>query len=124
MVAQVVLRSASGASIVQDGLDITAGTVAKYHADSETIEAARIELSNLGFEILQSSPISLTISEDRALFEQTFGTKLQEHTHGGGTDTSQQKFYFEAVEPIQIPAELANLVEAIIFPVPATPFGP
>ncbi len=117
VIAEVVLRSASGASILQDEGVITSDNISKYQAAPETIDNASEALTKLGFEVPQRSSISLTVSGDKELFERTFKTRLQETTQetvvSGFRDES--KNYFEAAEPLQIPEELADLIEGVAF---------
>ena len=120
VVAEVILRKADGSSVMDAREAITAGNIAKYRVSEETAEEASQKLRDRGFEVLQVGPTSLTISGDQELFEDRFGTALEATSTNvmpsdiEGAETA----YYEAKEPMRIPADLSPLVADIVLPTP------
>lgn len=71
--AVAALRSASGKSRLDDGVEITVANVVEYHAAPETVEAATRVLAELGFAITGKGPLAVSFSGPRAIFERLFG---------------------------------------------------
>jgi len=118
--AEVILRSADGSSILDVKEAITAENIAKYQVGKEVIEEASKKLEELGFEVQQAGPVSLTISGDKAQFESRFQTTLEARsreimpTKISGAEAS----YYEATEPIKIPEDLSSLIADVVLPTP------
>jgi hypothetical protein len=120
VIAEVILRKANGSSIMDAQEAITARNIAKYRVSEEVVEEASQKLRDRGFEILQVGPTSLTISGDKELFEDRFGTALEikstnvmpSHTEGA------QTMYYEAKEPMRIPEDLTPQLSNIVLPTP------
>ena len=115
VIAQVVVRSPDGSSILEVSQPITAATIAKYRVGAEMIQRASTALENLGFKVLAPGPTGFTISGNRALFERIFDTVLQEDTARGRPAPAQR---FTALQPLVIPVELSSLIAAVVMPVP------
>lgn len=124
VIAEVILRKADGSSVMDAREAITAGNIAKYRVSEETAEEASQKLRDKGFEVLQGGPTSITISGDKGLFEENFGTALEITSKDvmpsvmpsdiAGAETA----YYEAKEPIRIPEDLSPLVADIVLPTP------
>jgi hypothetical protein len=77
-------------------------------------------LENLGFEVVQKGPTSVTISGDKQLFEDRFQTSLQV----GSGDVVRSEIgdvrvpYYVPKTPLYIPQELAPLVADVVIPTP------
>ena len=78
------------------------------------------KLRESGFEVLQVGPTSLTISADKALFEERFGTALEvASTNVMPPDIAgAQTAYYEAKEPIRVPEDLSPIVAGVVLPSP------
>lgn len=120
VIAEVILRSADGSSILDAEEGITAKNIEKYRVGKEVIEEATKKLEGLGFEVVQTGPVGFTISGDKALFESMFQTTLEARsteimpTKIAGVQAS----YYEATAPIKIPEELSSLVADVALPTP------
>jgi hypothetical protein len=118
--AEVILRSADGTSILDAQEGITAANIAEYQVGKEVIEEASEKLTSLGFRVLQTGPVSLTISADKELFQRVFQAKIEPHstdlmdTKVRGVETT----YYEAVQPVDIPEEFSSLVADVVLPTP------
>jgi subtilase family serine protease len=121
IIAEVILRSADGSSILDATEGITAQTIARYRVGEEVVSQASRKLEMLGFEIVQSGPLGLTISGPKDLFEKVFQTTLEVHTKqvmtpemGGG-----KRPYYKETKPFQVPTDLSSLIAGVTLPVPA-----
>jgi hypothetical protein len=116
VIAQVVLRSLDGSSILEAPQPITAATITKYRVGAEMIQRTSTALESLGFKVLAPGPTGFTISGNRALFERIFDTVLQEEDITRARPTLAPRF--AALRPLTIPAELSSLIAAVVLPVP------
>jgi hypothetical protein len=120
VIAEVILRKADGSSVMDAKEAITARNIAEYRVSEGTAEEASQKLRDRGFEVLQAGPTSLTISGDKGLFEDRFGTALKTTSTNmmpsdiEGAETA----YYEAKGPIRIPEDLSPLVADIVLPTP------
>jgi hypothetical protein len=125
VIAEVILRKADGTSIMDAQEAITAGNIAKYRVSEDVAEEASQKLRDSGFEVLQVGPTSLTISGDKGLFEDKFGTALEitstnvMPSYIEGAEIT----YYEAKEPMRIPADLSPRVADIVLPSPPELFA-
>ena len=117
VIAQVVLRSLDGSSILEAPQPITAATITKYRVGAEMIQRTSTALESLGFKVLAPGPTGFTISGNRALFERIFDTVLQEEDITRARPTLAPP-RFAALRPLTIPAELSSLIAAVVLPVP------
>lgn len=120
VIAQVVLRSPDGSSILDATQPITAETIARYRVGEEVVRRASGALERLGFKVLAPGPTGFTISGSRALFEQVFDTVLQESADRGQSALEPGKVQprFVPLRPLRIPDELSPLIAAVVMPVP------
>jgi subtilase family serine protease len=118
--AQVILRSASGSSILESKEAITAENIAKYRAGNEAIEEVSQKLNRLGFQVVQVGPTSLTISGDKSRFEEVFQTTLQARKREvlGSKIPGAETSYYEATAPVKVPPELSSQVVDVVLPTP------
>jgi hypothetical protein len=113
VIAQVVLRSSEDSSTLDPDEPITAENVEAHQVAPDVIEEATEKFRALGFEVLQTSEIGVTISGPKARYEEVFDTVLEVRP-----DADANAKAYEATEPIRIPKSLASIVEDLTFPVP------
>ena len=120
VIAQVVLRSPDGSSILEASQPITAENIARYRVGVEVMERASTALEKLGFEVLEAGPTGFTMSGSRALFERTFDTVLEENAATARSmlagDPNRPRFV--PLRPLTIPAELSSLIAGVVMPGP------
>jgi hypothetical protein len=95
--AEVVLRSPAGTSVVDATEPIDASTVGGHMPSQEAVAEAARRLAELGFDVAQGGPVTVTVRGEPELFERTFGT-----AGPGG-------------EP-EVPQGLRDVVAAVAFP--------
>ncbi len=124
VIAEVILRSANGSSILDATEGITAQTIAKYKIGEEMMKDVSIKLETIGFEVVQTGPVGLTISGSKVLFEKVFQTTLEIRTKPvmPPNIATVESTYYQATKPIQIPADLSALIAGVILPIPAEYF--
>ena len=120
VIAEVILRSADGSSILDATEGITAQTIKKYKVGEEVMKEASRKLEALGFEVLQTGPTGLTISGSKDLFEKVFQTTLEVSTKQvmPSKATAGEHAYYQATKPIQVPADLSSLAAGVTLPTP------
>lgn len=75
--AEAVVRSASGASLL-DGPELaTSETVDQFLASGDMVQAAAQELRSAGFDIIDIGSISITVAAPPAVYERALSTQLQ-----------------------------------------------
>jgi hypothetical protein len=111
VIAQVVLRSSEDSSTLDPDEPITAENVEAHQVAPDVIEEATEKFRALGFEVLQTSEIGVTISGPKARYEEVFDTVLEVRPDADANA-------YEPTEPIRIPKSLASIVEDLTFPVP------
>jgi hypothetical protein len=102
VIAQVVVRSPEGTSMLDAPGPVGAETVARHRPSADALREAATRLRERGFDIVQEGPTTLTIAGDKELFERTFAT-------APGAE--------RAASP-EIPQDLSDLVAGIAFPRP------
>jgi hypothetical protein len=102
VIAEVVVRSAEGSSILDAPEAIDSETIARYRPGADALAEAATRLRERGFAIVQEGPTTVTISANPERFEETFAT-----TSGA-----------EGAAPARIPPDLADVVAAVTFPRP------
>lgn len=117
VIAQVILRSADGSSVLESDEPITSENVKSRGAEERVIEEAQRALRDLGFDVVQASEVGVTISGDKERFEDVFDTTLEERSDSTDADADRERVY-EAKQPVRIPEELSSLVADVVFPVP------
>jgi hypothetical protein len=81
VLAEVLLRSSGGRSVARSNEPITAANVIQYYSTDDVVRAARQRLESLGFDVVHSGPLGLTIRGNKALFERVFHTHLARAGH-------------------------------------------
>src|SRR5947208_4783759 len=76
VLAEVLLRNPGGRSLAVGHEPVTAANVTQYYSPAAIQHAAIQRLQALGFDVVQYSPLGLTIRGNRALFERVFRTEL------------------------------------------------
>jgi len=114
VIAQVVLRPSGGASPLDPDEPITADNVEAHQVDPDVIEEATEKFRALGFEVVQTSEIGLTVSGPKGRYEEVFDTVLEKRAAAPDADAGA----YEATEPVRMPDELSSLVEDLTFPIP------
>ncbi len=120
VVANVILRAASGKSVRDAGRSLSHRTVHEFLPTRETLDAARHKLAQLGFHIDWLAETHLTISGTTDLFEQVFHVRLIQRQSPfivAPDIRAKHPHYVTTVAP-QIPAELSAVIEFIGFPGP------
>lgn len=75
--AEAVVRSASGASLLDSPEAVTSETVDQFLASADTVQAAAQELRSAGFDIIDIGSISITVAAPPAVYERALSTQLQ-----------------------------------------------
>lgn len=117
VVAQVILRSAEGSSVLDADEPITSENVDAHRVGTNVVESAKRMLRDLGFDVVQASEVGLSISGDKDRFEEVFGTTLEARSESTDAEPGDRRAY-EATEPIQVPEALSALVDEVTFPEP------
>jgi hypothetical protein len=120
VIAEVILRSANGSSILDATEGVTAQTIARYRVGGEVIKEASRKLEALGFEVVQAAPTGLTISGSKDLFEKVFQTTVEVRTKSVMPPEAKagERAYYQATKPIQVPPDLYSLVAGVTLPTP------
>lgn len=114
VIAQVVLRASDGSSTLDPDEPITADNVEDHQVDPDVIDEVTEKFRALGFEVVQTSEIGLTVAGPKKRYEDVFDTLLE--TRAASTDADPEAY--KATEPVRIPDALSSLVEDLTFPVP------
>jgi|GEM_PF-2971397 len=115
--AEVLLKSAGGKSLVKPGVLISADNVHLFKASPVTVNKARKSFEDIGFKT-EGHSTGITLVGPARLFEEVFKISLSVEKAGG---TGQMAVSIRG-EP-QIPAELKDFVEAVVFPPPPELLG-
>jgi hypothetical protein len=114
--AQVILRSPPQA----EGQPATAETVRDLLPPSSSVQLVESYFRSHGFEVSPTFATSFSITGSATVFEGTFGRRVRPGPQGvvvNGTEGTGEL-------PLdQLPAEVADAVQAIVFP-PPPDFGP
>lgn len=123
--AHVILKSASGQSVLEAGALITPANVKNFLPTKKTIKEATKRLMELGFRIDFAADTHISILGDRKLFEEVFQVKLIEKTaplFEPAEKAPKQPYYVSTVPP-KIPKSLSRFIETVEFPAPPTYFS-
>jgi subtilase family serine protease len=107
--AEVVLKSKSGRSLVDEDVPITSDNIEEFSPTEDTIKEAIHRLQQLGFTVPQTG-VTLTIVGNQTQFEKVFGIKL-------ALSNDKQKYGISIHsdrEPV-IPDSLKDIVEKLVF---------
>lgn len=114
--AEVILRTRGGESLVDAGEPPTSENIDRYKVEDDVASEATKKLNELSIKVLQTGPVSLSISAEKEVFERVFQTRLGEVGGPGLGETGSARY--EAVAPIQVPRDLASLVAEVVLPIP------
>ncbi|MCP4991761.1 MAG: hypothetical protein GY928_38585 [Colwellia sp.] len=119
VIAEVVLRGSDGSSILEEE-SISSKTAERYKIDENHMQLARENLLDYGFDVITTSPYSLSIQGDKRLFERVFKTRLRKRQVPISESPlrEEEQGFFEAQDPIEIPEKLLPYVAAVTFPQP------
>ena len=106
LIAQVVVRSSDGTSILDADGGITSGNVAQFAVGPDRIEDAARRLEGRGFTVEARDEHTLSISGSTELFARVFGVGTG--SGGGGAP----------LVSTSIPDDLADLVADVVVPPP------
>jgi hypothetical protein len=122
--ALVILRNASGRSILDAEEPITMENEAKYQVESKIIDEVSSELERLGIMVAEVGPHTLSISADKGVFETVFETSLEKQsseTMGTKAPGVEASFYV-ATTPIKVPQSLSSRIAAVDLETPVEYF--
>jgi serine protease AprX len=74
--AEASVRSSGGVSLFSNELPVTEETVPEFYSDPGLVGAAIDQLSEAGFEVLQTAPTTVTIAGPAELYEGVFRTTI------------------------------------------------
>jgi len=121
LAAAVLLRPASGKKI--DGYTrITAANIGEFRPSEGTVRAAAAFFRDEGFAVGPCVGISFSITGSTAVFERTFGAKV-EVSEGAGQVVAEDGTRTSDFNLDRLPPEVRELVTAVGFE-RATDFGP
>jgi hypothetical protein len=120
VIAEAILRSKDGSSILDATGPITSENISKYRVEKERIDEISNKLAELGFTVRSFGSTSITISGEKDIFERVFHTKLAPRTKDimGTKVEGVQETYYEIAEPIQVPEELSSFIADIVLSTP------
>jgi serine protease AprX len=113
IIAVVSPRSVGGTSLFDTVEKIDARNVREFHSAPADVTAAKTELRNAGFEVLDdsASPITISIAGSRKLFEEVFGatfvTKKASLTKGVDVE------FLVPTEMLKVPERLSYCIEGV-----------
>jgi hypothetical protein len=85
-----------------------------FEPDPLQVDEAVHRLSELGFQPTRRGKLSVSMRATRAVFEQTFSTRLEEVKLDANLDYAVQSFYFPPDgAPWQVPAQLADVIDDV-----------
>lgn len=108
--AQITLKSASGASLLDKDALVTSETVSRYQPSPETVRKAKKLLQSEGFEVAAGG-IGLSATTSVENFEKVFGVKLSE-------SKVKHLTVYKTDEKIQVPAHWKEVIESVDLPEP------
>jgi len=119
--ASATLRPRSGKSRDAPGAHVTVENVREFHAAPEAVAAAVEALAAKGFTVRGQSPLSLSFSGPKELFERVFNVTLTAHRYDpltGEKSPAGRSVHWTAAGPLQVPAELGRYIERVTFSPP------
>ena len=127
--ASVIVRAASGKSVIKDLGRITPQNVKSYLPATTSLEEAARQLAQLGFQIDLIAPTHINISGPPAVFEKVFACKIAPKAFPlfAGPQSKATQQVLVADGPLKVPAALQKLIEAVnleppvIYHISATP---
>lgn len=125
MIAHVILRKSDGTSIADTNRAMTAKNIDLYRVGDAVIQEASAKLEAMGFRVLSSGAVDLTIDGPKTLLETTFQTTIVQADPSDtikGTGDTQQHPYTN-VMPFIVPDELSDLIAQVVLPIPPQMFA-
>lgn len=120
IIAEIILRSADGTSILDADEAITSETIKKFRVEEGVINEAKNKLESFGLTVEQMGATSITVSSEKDVFERVFCTIL-EVAHVNTMETklegTEQAYYVTKI-PINIPLDLSDYVADVVLPTP------
>ena len=117
ILAEVILKSKSGRSMVSSDDNITSENIEEFRPSQQVIKDATDRLKKLGFTVI-SGGITLTIKGEKALFEKVFKVNLTFEKIG-----LAGKIEVHSDKQLSVPAGISDIVEKVIFTPPAEYFS-
>ncbi|MDX2228469.1 MAG: S8 family serine peptidase [Leptolyngbyaceae cyanobacterium bins.349] len=78
--AEVIVRSATGASLLRTDQTITHQNVEQFYVPSDRIQAVAQRLRNAGFDVIdETGKFAITVAASPEVYERSFGKKLEAH---------------------------------------------
>ncbi|MBI4280408.1 MAG: hypothetical protein HY660_18300 [Armatimonadetes bacterium] len=112
--AHIVLKGPGGS--LASGRPVSAANVRDYAADPSVRGRVRSILEQHGFSVVRVAPFSIAVEGPRALFERVFRKKLRRMR-----PEASGELFWSWSEPPEIPAELSDAVDTVVFPQPVQP---
>lgn len=118
--ANVLVKSASGQSILAAGSVITPRNVKNFLPTRASLEEARRRLMELGFEIDLVAETHISIRGRKELYEKVFQIRLTQKAapYFRSSKNKSAQVYFVPTKPPTIPEGISRLIETIEFPGP------
>jgi len=119
--ANATLRPASGRSRDEPDAHVTVENVREFHAAPEVVAAAVKALAAKGFTVHGQSPLSLSFTGSKELFERVFNVTLTAHRYDpltGEKSPAGGSVYWTAAGPLQVPEDLGQYIERVRFSPP------
>ena len=111
-IAVTFKRQASDIGPTQFRPPLSLSSVRDFTPDPLLVDRAIYRLSALGFRPTQRGELTVSIRATRSLFEQTFGTQLEEKKLDPKLDYAFQSFYYPRQGvPWSMPPELAEVID-------------
>jgi hypothetical protein len=109
ILAEVILKSESGRSMVKSNIPITSENIGEFQPSEQVIKNGTNRFKQLGFTVF-SNGLTLTIEGEKSLFEKVFKVKLTLKKGGrtGRLDVRSDK-------QLSIPASLSDIAEKVVF---------
>ena len=103
--AEVVLRSQTGASLVEDAMRITPASLHMYQAGTDTPAELKEKLEQIGFTVVAASRFGASITGPKSLYKDFFKAKIVERPtqmfFGGGLQHKANAFFMDEPPRIQ-----------------------
>jgi subtilisin family serine protease len=120
--------SIGGRSLFSSGRLIYHRSVRAFRALPATVRAARVQLQNAGFEVLQATPLTINFAGPPDLFEKYFQTKIQEKEVARPDGTTTTYLDSPGTELLGLVSTastpVSSVIEGVALEVPRTFFDP
>ena len=112
--AEVILKTESGRSVLKEGIPVISENIEQFQPSNKIIKDASNRLEKLNFTVFNNN-ITLTIYGKVDTFEKVFNLKLDIEK-----DTSTGQIKITPNKKVDIPNELTDIIEEVIFTPPPT----